>query len=1096
MQSCESNLVKLKLNIMFKTYGLLSKSVHGSLVACDVLRLLHRNGSLVPLSKPINQSFTLKALFSEFEKESKLPSNAQYNACIDLNRQLKVSAWSVDAWDLAGKTYADWVCGLAACLVKTFYAGDLLREQISIGHSSGEMSDPKTSILGSDLFVASLGPLCAVEVEVAEAVLALVTHDLLQRYGQESEICDFLTQRFIVLLEQRTVYSTSSRVAELVCDVLVFVLHLDMQRFLRDWKLRPPSTSSLQKRWYMPYTFILKIDPIFVANAAVGCGHICTALLFFELAPKRATTAGAVAMSVGLESTEHPATDADAILLVDIFKHVHDPDAIFGVRQLTSNLRLQAAQYAQSGFWMEAMSTYECLMMQSAAEDRGRTYSKIPQHGSGQPGNREGGDSSARDSENPELRVAFALRGLGFENALSAWATRTSLTTHKCDEISRKFVYQGVVGLSSESDWRLASQGWTCALERAGDVADRELRQWPTAEEIRPQPPLADHQSILNPRSGKMRKSSVFTNAFSCLMKAEQTASEFLNYNISASIRSVQQGDTSSALHRARQCASILIPRLLKASSRESAVPIVTDLTRIQQLTEMREFADIASTPIYSSGGTASITNVKVDDMLCIWRERTRANTVRDLTPSSESVTALRLSLVEQLMISRKASPAQGCQLLEAVFDIIKSKNAAHALSPLIYKFHVELMESIRSSAGEVNMSSRLAQAHWNLLECKLLWKKGLCEAAQGTLDSQVIDRLRAIHERGFVSTELEIQCRMILAEALRTRGEWAITNRTASGAHIVTNFLVPASELATSDEDKIKAHMTLGNFYARLYQSTKAKIQSKEWAQASLVASDRVEENERCIQLLRNEKNKIVKGKELSEEMRALQRHMMVLRKEIELDNKERRLVLSSVDSYLKQAVAELVFVLKLSSDGDLECVFQLINLWFENHEKPSVNDFLNEMVDSIPSYKFVRLTHQIFSRLDLDAPCADDTSEVKQTFETHGFQKLLSRLMFKMAVDHPHHTLLQLFALSNAFLVGLDSYKSNMSRGRCEAAKDIVQRLKLHPNESLRNLVNATDGLLQAYISLANTNTEKFQRSGRTKVTIGCVSFLICYY
>jgi hypothetical protein len=133
---------------------------------------------------------------------------------------------------------------------------------------------------------------------------------------------------------------------------------------------------------------------------------------------------------------------------------------------------------------------------------------------------------------------------------------------------------------------------------------------------------------------------------------------------------------------------------------------------------------------------------------------------------------------------------------------------------------------------------------------------------------------------------------------------------------------------------------------------------------------------------------------------------------------------------------------VLELSSDSDLEVVFQLVNLWLSNSQKPPVNALIEELVTSahFASYKFAPLMYQIFSRIDGSA----DVSPGKSLLGDAGgrntgnrgksgnsgsnsgnsgragdgdaeFQIVLRRLVLKLCADHPHHALPQLCALAH---------------------------------------------------------------------------------
>jgi ataxia telangiectasia mutated family protein len=83
---------------------------------------------------------------------------------------------------------------------------------------------------------------------------------------------------------------------------------------------------------------------------------------------------------------------------------------------------------------------------------------------------------------------------------------------------------------------------------------------------------------------------------------------------------------------------------------------------------------------------------------------------------------------------------------------------------------------------------------------------------------------------------------------------------------------------------------------------------------------------------------------------------------------------------------------------------VFKLIGLWFKNCHRAETQDLVNNLVEEsicqIPTYHFVPLIYQIFSRID-----NDDSS----------FQNTLQKFVLQISIDHPYHSIPQLIALSN---------------------------------------------------------------------------------
>jgi hypothetical protein len=107
----------------------------------------------------------------------------------------------------------------------------------------------------------------------------------------------------------------------------------------------------------------------------------------------------------------------------------------------------------------------------------------------------------------------------------------------------------------------------------------------------------------------------------------------------------------------------------------------------------------------------------------------------------------------------------------------------------------------------------------------------------------------------------------------------------------------------------------------------------------------------------------------------------------------------------------------------ADIRAVFRLCSLWFNNPNNEAINEFLKKYIDKIPSHKFLLLFYQIASRMSA---------------QENVFQHILTTLIKKVVMDHPHHSLYQIFALSNGNKVGVDQ------RGRDRYAKKIIQKIR----------------------------------------------------
>ena len=197
-------------------------------------------------------------------------------------------------------------------------------------------------------------------------------------------------------------------------------------------------------------------------------------------------------------------------------------------------------------------------------------------------------------------------------------------------------------------------------------------------------------------------------------------------------------------------------------------------------------------------------------------------------------------------------------------------------------------------------------------------------------------------------------------------------------------------------------------------------------------------------------------------------------------MDERETASVNESIKRYLHMAVKSYCTALQLcppTTTMDVsKHVFQLISLWFKNCQKQETKDIVNEQLKSniplIPSYRFVPLTYQLFSRID----------EIDSDGEF--FQTSLREIVFKICAEHPYHGIAQLVALSNGKRVGsgvsgrhATAYLDNVGDAKVDAAKSILQELRKHGPEFVAGLIGSHELLMDAYINLAMYSTTKIQ-------------------
>jgi hypothetical protein len=969
--------------------------------------------------------------------------------------------WCNELWSTVGKpSYSAWLCELSYRLVDECFVST---SRVEAARSTRSLA------LCPDNFLEALKPVCKVDPEFAEGLFPLIVSGILRANAAAPDIVQSLSECVERhLLSPECAFKEAT---QLGCNVLTFLLRQEMAAFTATRAAASPRSSASQSAWELPYSISLRISFKAAAEAATRCQLVCSALLFAELSDESARhapipTAGLMDVTVAPNRATLPGSDLQALLL-PIYEGIHDPDAISGL-DLCSTLELQALMYSRKGRWMEALTTYEGILQ---VQQQPRGY-----------GAAEAGIASALGGLGAEytlqryLAAGGSARGrTGAKHALSAW-----------DES-----LQGLGNRGEPTDCSWASNGW--------------------------------------------------------------------GGNVSAALHDIQKADFRHALSHVQAETPQLFAQIFDKMNEETAVNVLPGFALAQQLTEICEVGELLQLRDRSSARTMLVTPTDAAAATSALVKRWQARLYSGQGGSaavdgSGSPFAVRAALVRVLLGSGCISAVDALSSVGGSDYAVKSANAAHAITPQAYKFWSEIAQ-LQAPSGHGTKAQHydgvILKVTLAYAECRLLWAKGLKDAAVSGVNTKVIAQLKALLQEmeasksanfGNVSTssaskqreaaefyaeqDAQVKSRNLLSDALCSCGEWVSKKRAATGTEILDEYLDPAVQHASGAEETKRAYSTLATFHARLYQNLKAKIHSAEWAQGARVLSDRKKEFEECRLLqdkLRREAAR--SGSDAGADgidLKTLYRHVATLKKEIELDSKERDAVEQSVQRYLIAAVTDYAKVLELSTEADVDSVFRLVQLWLSNCGNAQVNALIEEIICAVPSYKFVPLSYQILSRLGgtdgdflvgsqspkllaeklkaapLSTPKPGTTglnrtttacstvSSLDLTGEEleSGFQLALCRMVLKLASEHPHHILPQLFALAHEREFAHDGaahVKQNLSVSRLETANMLVTQLKA--NQHIHDLVAATQIALLAYIELANASTLNLQKVGRTK-------------
>lgn len=185
-----------------------------------------------------------------------------------------------------------------------------------------------------------------------------------------------------------------------------------------------------------------------------------------------------------------------------------------------------------------------------------------------------------------------------------------------------------------------------------------------------------------------------------------------------------------------------------------------------------------------------------------------------------------------------------------------------------------------------------------------------------------------------------------------------------------------------------------------------------------------------------RDQRQKEVQGleellkKAKSPEKRRFEHEVGKAKKWFAIENNEYERLRRARQSYLSESLKNYLLSLSCSNDHDND-VLRFFSIWLDFAEDSLANKAVKEAIDKVPSAKFVVLINQLTSRL--------------QTEKT-AFQDLLTRLIIRTCVDHPHHAMHNIFAAIQSASTSMDE----AAKSRVNASNAIAKALQSHQRAS----------------------------------------------
>lgn len=399
-------------------------------------------------------------------------------------------------------------------------------------------------------------------------------------------------------------------------------------------------------------------------------------------------------------------------------------------------------------------------------------------------------------------------------------------------------------------------------------------------------------------------------------------------------------------------------------------------------------------------------------------------------------------------------------------------------------------LSSLRSLILAVQKTGIVYLSSADKLPLMLRLEDAKCSASNNDLDGAIMTcKMIANHLIVSQNGSTDIEYRQIRADSLLLGGMYMAQNNVDSVETVLSSFFEKAAGLAmqihktaltNSNMHRASiASFKLGEFAASLYHSIDSRVSSDAWRRRNITAQERNRELQTVASRLKEIQKKSRNSNDTAiVDLRATHG---TLSKEVEIDARERQSVELSMHRYLQLAVESYCNALKVAPASMIDVskhVFQLNSIWFKNCQQKGSQDIVNKVIksslSSIPSYRLVPLTYQLFSRID----------EVQQD-DNSDFLSILRDIVCKICSEHPYHGIVQLLALSNGQRIGGgvngrqgNLYLENVGTAKVNAVNEIIQDLRKGAPEYVCAMLDSYEILMSSYMDVAELETSSIQK------------------
>uniref|UniRef100_A0A672H788 non-specific serine/threonine protein kinase n=1 Tax=Salarias fasciatus TaxID=181472 RepID=A0A672H788_SALFA len=483
--------------------------------------------------------------------------------------------------------------------------------------------------------------------------------------------------------------------------------------------------------------------------------------------------------------------------------------------------------------------------------------------------------------------------------------------------------------------------------------------------------------------------------------------------------------------------------------SLEAVSSLYPALRNLQSIRELQSVKHLFSSPF---------SDLALGEVCRQWRLHSKLLADSDFS-LVEPILAVR-SVAQHALLSRVADPDSTQYLSSVLTDHLMElcRLARKAGNTQLAERAVYQMKQ-HSGAGGATLASA-PDYSWQLEEAQLFWAKREQNLALSLL-RQMIHKLEE-------KVDINPALAPTYTRCLRLCGNWLAETCLESPGVILNNYLERVrvyrnnlkQESPVQDprllSQRTEAFLSLARFSDVQYQSIDKYMKSSEFDSKQALLEKAKEE----VSLMR--------------QRNVSNRYAVKVRKELELDEQALLNLLTDRLRFLSKAMENYIRCLELGEEHDT-WVFRLASIWLENKDLKDASDIMKKGVRHIPSYKFLPLMYQLAARMGTKIKTANN--------EDTGFHDVLTDLISRASLEHPHHTLFIIFALVNANKDESFS-KSRLSKSSPEQPSpfdsersDVARKIISAIREKRGAMVRDIERLCDAYITLAYMDASKHQ-------------------